>query len=74
MAYDFTVKGGSIGYTGEEKVDCCLSARMALKAAPGPVVVWFIDSGGARIDPGSSHPGHDLALRRLQGTCSASRW
>jgi len=51
-AYDFTVKGGSIGYTGEEKVTrlraMCLRGRWPM--------VWFIDSGGARIDPGSSHP------------------
>jgi acetyl-CoA carboxylase carboxyltransferase component len=51
-AYDFTVKGGSIGYTGEEKVTRLRS--MALKGR-WPIV-WFIDSGGARIDPGSSHP------------------
>jgi acetyl-CoA carboxylase carboxyltransferase component len=50
-AYDFTVKGGSIGYTGEEKVTRLRS--MALKGR-WPIV-WFIDSGGARIDPGSSH-------------------
>src|ERR1700722_16730233 len=50
-AYDFTVKGGSIGYTGEEKVTRLRS--MALKGR-WPVV-WFIDSGGARIDPGASH-------------------
>jgi acetyl-CoA carboxylase carboxyltransferase component len=51
-AYDFTVKGGSIGYTGEEKVTRLRS--MALRGR-WPMV-WFIDSGGARIDPGSSHP------------------
>src|SRR5258706_4070655 len=51
-AYDFTVKGGSIGMTGEEKVTRLRS--MALKGR-WPIV-WFIDSGGARIDPGSSHP------------------
>ena len=51
-AYDFTVKGGSIGHTGEEKVTRLRS--MALKGRMP--VVWFIDSGGARIDPGSSHP------------------
>jgi acetyl-CoA carboxylase carboxyltransferase component len=51
-AYDFTVKGGSIGYTGEEKV-----TRLRAMALRGRwPVVWFIDSGGARIDPGSSHP------------------
>jgi acetyl-CoA carboxylase carboxyltransferase component len=51
-AYDFTVKGGTIGYTGEEKVTRLRS--MALKGR-WPMV-WLIDSGGARIDPGSSHP------------------
>jgi acetyl-CoA carboxylase carboxyltransferase component len=46
-AYDFTVKGGSIGPTGEVKVtrlrDLCLKWRMP--------IVWFVDSAGARIDP-----------------------
>src|SRR5260370_26109113 len=51
-AYDFTVKGGSIGYTGEEKVTRLRS--MALKGR-WPIV-WLVDSAGARIDPGSSHP------------------
>lgn len=51
-AYDFTVKGGSIGYTGEEKVTRLRS--MALRGR-WPIV-WFIDSAGARIDPGSNHP------------------
>ncbi len=51
-AYDFTVKGGSIGYTGEEKVTRLRS--MALKGR-WPMV-WIIDSAGARIDPGSAHP------------------
>lgn len=51
-AYDFTVKGGSIGATGEEKV-----TRLRSMALTGRhPMVWFIDSGGARIDPGSSHP------------------
>ncbi len=51
-AYDFTVKGGSIGYTGEEKV-----SRLRAMALRGRwPMVWLIDSGGARIDPGSSHP------------------
>ncbi|MEZ4308646.1 MAG: acyl-CoA carboxylase subunit beta [Polyangiaceae bacterium] len=51
-SYDFTVKGGSIGYTGEEKV-----TRMRHMALRGRwPMVWFIDSAGARIDPGSSHP------------------
>jgi methylmalonyl-CoA decarboxylase subunit alpha len=51
-AYDFTVKGGSIGYVGEEKV-----TRMRQMALSGRwPMVWFIDSAGARIEPGSSHP------------------
>ncbi len=50
-AYDFTVKGGSIGQTGEEKVTRLRS--MALRGR-WPIV-WFIDSGGARIDPGATH-------------------
>jgi len=52
VAYDFTVKGGSIGYTGEEKV-----TRLRHMALRGRwPIVWFIDSAGARIDPGSNHP------------------
>jgi acetyl-CoA carboxylase carboxyltransferase component len=51
-AYDFTIKGGSIGYTGEEKVTRLRS--MSLKGR-WPMV-WLIDSAGARIDPGSTHP------------------
>jgi acetyl-CoA carboxylase carboxyltransferase component len=51
-AYDFTVKGGSIGYTGEEKV-----TRLRAMALRGRwPMVWLIDSGGARIDPASAHP------------------
>lgn len=51
-SYDFTVKGGSIGQTGEEKV-----TRMRQMAVRGRwPMVWFIDSAGARIDPGSTHP------------------
>ena len=51
-AYDFTVKGGSIGQTGEEKV-----TRLRQMALRGRwPMVWFIDSAGARIDPGSAHP------------------
>lgn len=50
-AYDFTVKGGSIGQTGEEKV-----TRMRQMALRGRwPMVWFIDSAGARIDPGATH-------------------
>ena len=48
-AYDFTVKGGSIGQTGEEKV-----TRLRKMALTGRwPIVWFIDSAGARIDPSS---------------------
>jgi acetyl-CoA carboxylase carboxyltransferase component len=51
-AYDFTVKGGSIGQTGEEKV-----TRLRQMSLRGRwPIVWFVDSGGARIDPGSNHP------------------
>ena len=46
-AYDFTVKGGSIGMVGETKV-----TRMREMALRHRVpMVWFIDSAGARIDP-----------------------
>jgi acetyl-CoA carboxylase carboxyltransferase component len=45
-AYDFTVKGGSIGFTGETKVtrmrELALRCRMPM--------VWLIDSAGARIE------------------------
>ena len=51
-AYDFTVMGGSIGQTGEEKV-----TRLRQMALRGRwPIVWFIDSAGARIDPGAQHP------------------
>jgi acetyl-CoA carboxylase carboxyltransferase component len=60
-AYDFTVKGGSIGHTGEEKVtrlrEMALSGRHPM--------VWFIDSAGARIDPGSAHAD---AISQFAGT------
>jgi len=57
-AYDFTVKGGSIGQTGEEKVTRLRS--MALKGR-WPMV-WFIDSAGARIDPASGQHPDQLSL------------
>ena len=51
-AYDFTVKGGSIGYTGEEKV-----TRLRQMSLRGRwPMVWLVDSAGARIDPGAAHP------------------
>ncbi len=50
-AYDFTVKGGSIGQVGEEKV-----TRLRQIALRGRwPIVWLVDSGGARIDPGANH-------------------
>ena len=56
-AYDFTVKGGSIGMTGETKVtrmrELALRTRMPM--------VWFIDSAGARIDP-QSQGGDQISL------------
>ena len=46
--YDFTVMGGSIGYTGEVKV-----TRMREVALRGRMpMVWLVDSGGARISGG----------------------
>jgi acetyl-CoA carboxylase carboxyltransferase component len=57
-AYDFTVKGGSIGYTGEVKVtrlrELALRCRIPM--------VWFIDSAGARIDPQGSLAGDNISL------------
>lgn len=57
-AYDFTVKGGSIGMTGETKVtrmrELALRCRMPM--------VWFIDSAGARIDPKSSGSGDLVSI------------
>jgi acetyl-CoA carboxylase carboxyltransferase component len=57
-AYDFTVKGGSIGFTGETKVtrlrELALKSRMPM--------VWFIDSAGARIDPRSGANGDLISM------------
>ena len=57
-AYDFTVKGGSIGFVGETKVtrmrELALRCRMP--------IVWLIDSAGARIDPGSNKDPDQLSL------------
>jgi acetyl-CoA carboxylase carboxyltransferase component len=47
IAYDFTVKGGSIGRTGGQK--CARIRDLALKHRLP--VIWLIDSAGARIDP-----------------------
>ncbi len=52
VAYDFTVKGGSMGFVGETKV-----ARMREMALHGRwPIVWLVDSAGARIDPQGAHP------------------
>ncbi len=71
-AYDFTVKGGSIGQIGEEKV-----TRLRSMALKGRVpIVWLIDSAGARIDPGSSHPdmiSRPSPVRRSPSRTSAGR-
>ena len=46
-AYDFTVKGGSIGVVSEEKV----SRLRELALRDRVPMVWLVDSAGARIDP-----------------------
>ena len=49
-AYDFTVKGGSISATGEEKV-----TRLRQMSLRGRwPMVWLVDSAGARIDPSAA--------------------
>ena len=56
--YDFTVKGGSIGMTGETKV-----ARLRELALRNRVpMIWFIDSAGARIDPKAGGSGDLISL------------
>jgi acetyl-CoA carboxylase carboxyltransferase component len=57
-AYDFTVKGGSIGQTGETKV----TRLRELALHCGLPMVWFIDSAGARIDPGSNAHADQISL------------
>ncbi|MEB2313261.1 MAG: acyl-CoA carboxylase subunit beta [Polyangiaceae bacterium] len=62
-AYDFTVKGGSIGPTGEEKV-----TRLRKMALQGRwPMVWFIDSAGARIDPSAGHHADTLSTFAASG-------
>jgi methylmalonyl-CoA decarboxylase subunit alpha len=57
-AYDFTVKGGSIGFVGETKVtrmrELALRCRMPM--------VWLIDSAGARIDPKANSDPDQISL------------
>mgnify|MGYP000894977598 CR=1 FL=1 len=55
-AYDFTVKGGSIGLTGETKVTRLRELSLRNRVP----MVWFIDSAGARIDPSQASSGNDL--------------
>ena len=57
-AYDFTVKGGSIGQTGEVKVSRLREVALRNRIP----MVWFIDSAGARIDPQSGTSGDLLSL------------
>ena len=57
-AYDFTVKGGSIGQTGEVKVSRLREVSLRNRIP----MVWFIDSAGARIDPQSGQNGDMLSL------------
>lgn len=49
VAYDYTVKGGSMSKTGEEKAtrirEIALKSKMPM--------IWLLDSRGARIDPKS---------------------
>jgi methylmalonyl-CoA decarboxylase subunit alpha len=57
-AYDFTVKGGSLGMVGETKV-----ARLRELALRNRIpMVWFIDSAGARIEPKLGPQGDLLSL------------
>ncbi len=47
VAYDYTVKGGSMGKTGEEKATRIREITMKSRFP----MIWLLDSGGARIDP-----------------------
>lgn len=66
-AYDFTVLAGSMGVVGETK-----TARMRELALRFRIpVVWLLDSGGARITPGSGSTFASMgALFREQVTLS----
>ena len=57
-AYDFTVKGGSIGQVGEVKV----SRLRELSLRNRMPMVWFVDSAGARIDPKAGAAGDMIAI------------
>ncbi|HEY5935106.1 MAG TPA: acyl-CoA carboxylase subunit beta [Kofleriaceae bacterium] len=62
-AYDFTVKGGSIGFVGETKVtrmrELALRNRMPM--------VWLVDSAGARIDPKPNSDPDTISLFAASG-------
>lgn len=49
VAYDYTVKGGSMGQIGEEKATRIREIAMKSRFP----MIWLLDSGGARIDPKS---------------------
>ncbi len=49
VAYDYTVKGGSMGQIGEEKASRIREIALKSKFP----MIWLLDSGGARIDPKS---------------------
>ncbi|MCJ7806498.1 MAG: acyl-CoA carboxylase subunit beta [Clostridia bacterium] len=49
VAYDYTVKGGSMGQVGEEKATRIREIAMKSRFP----MIWLSDSGGARIDPKS---------------------
>lgn len=57
-SYDFTVKGGSIGQTGEVKVSRLREVALRNRIP----MIWFIDSAGARIDPKAGGSGDLLSL------------
>src|SRR5262249_52741829 len=57
-AYDFTVKGGSIGQTGEVKVSRLREVALRNRIP----MIWFIDSAGARIAPPAGQSGDLLSL------------
>ncbi|MBI4361873.1 MAG: acyl-CoA carboxylase subunit beta [Euryarchaeota archaeon] len=58
-AYDFTVKGGSMGVVSETKV-----ARIRQMALQHKFpLVWLIDSGGARISTGPGGFGGEASVR-----------
>lgn len=48
VAYDYTVKGGSMGQIGEQKATRIREITLKSKIP----MIWIMDSGGARIDPG----------------------